>query len=676
MPPGELEHPATQPADDDLDAVFVPVVRQHAQGGGQPDGWAGIIRVFEQGFQQAFFIPRQRNPDLLRPHQNAGFRVDQPVAADVLLRYAVGSRAEQTMSQVVEDRGELQGIDGFDQIGVGTCFEPGDAFMVQAAGGDEDDPDGHFVRAQIPAGRESILSLQTDIEYQQGSWAHGQVTVACLYAVERLDVEPEVFQLECELLTEDRFVLDDGNGVGRLGHGVTRLNENLIWNIGLVDVHTLALGAGLGKLVFLSLAWIYGRSVASTDGSLRVWQGSCLASGLAFLLIWLRPVAPLWLSLTVANLLLMLAWAMEYHAYQRLLGGGLRALALTLITGVAGMVRVLLHAAAVPLTGVLLYTSLVYGGYFALMAVLLIAHRCRGELTLLIGVTNAIIAALFLARFISLLWPYPPDMPSVESIHLILWISGFLITFVNGFGFLLLVKQEDDRKLREALEDVSLAEAEQRQLLSLASHEFRTPAAIIQSSLDSLKFLAAEITPAVAARHDNMHRATQRLIHLANALITQDRLRDLSFELMRRDVDLAAVTGEIVGRYTQPLRWDPPPVPVPASVDPELIAIALYNLIDNALRHSPAGQPPEVRLRQTSDGVEWQVADHGPGVPDADKQAIFERFYRKDTGLGSGLGLSIVRRIARLHGGEASLQDHSPHGACFVIHLPGTGQSA
>ncbi|NCC32578.1 MAG: hypothetical protein EOM24_11250 [Chloroflexia bacterium] len=454
------------------------------------------------------------------------------------------------------------------------------------------------------------------------------------------------------------------------------MNENLVWSIGLVDVHTLALGAGLGKLVFLSLAWIYGRSVEGTDRTLRVWQGSCLASGLAFLLIWLRPVAPLWVSLTAANLLLMLAWAMEYHAYQRVLGGGLRPWVLVWITLAASLVRLILHALAVPLADVLVYTSLVYGGYFALIAALLIAHRDRGELTLLIGVTNVVFGAVFLARFILLLWPDPSGLPSVEYSHLVLWISGFIITFVNGFGFLLLVKQADDRKLREALADVSLAEAEQRQLLSLASHEFRTPAAIIQSSLDSLKLLANEITPAVAMRHNNMYGATQRLLHLANALITQDRLRENSFELMRSEVDLVAVTGEVVGRYTQPLRWDPPPAPVEATVDADLIAIALYNLIDNALRHSAAGQPPEVSLRQTPTEVEWRVVDHGPGVPDADKQAVFDRFYHKGPGLGSGLGLSIVRRIARLHGGEASIEDQQPRGACFVIRLPVTGLSA
>jgi len=70
------------------------------------------------------------------------------------------------------------------------------------------------------------------------------------------------------------------------------------------------------------------------------------------------------------------------------------------------------------------------------------------------------------------------------------------------------------------------------------------------------------------------------------------------------------------------------------------------------------------------DDVEITVADHGPGVPDAEKEVIFERFYRRDAGPGSGLGLSIVRTIARLHGGDATVRDSSPQGAVFTIRLP------
>ena len=137
--------------------------------------------------------------------------------------------------------------------------------------------------------------------------------------------------------------------------------------------------------------------------------------------------------------------------------------------------------------------------------------------------------------------------------HLILWIAGFFLVFISGFGFLLLIKQEDDEKIRRAL-----AEAEQRQLLSLVSHEFRTPAAMIKGSLDSLHFLSAEISPAVAARHANMYQATQRLIHLANSLITQDRLRDLRFERVLKPSDLVQRVDSVAGQYPTRLAWHPP----------------------------------------------------------------------------------------------------------------------
>jgi signal transduction histidine kinase len=242
--------------------------------------------------------------------------------------------------------------------------------------------------------------------------------------------------------------------------------------------------------------------------------------------------------------------------------------------------------------------------------------------------------------------------------------------FINGYGYLLMVKQDDDEKLLQAMGELSLAEAEQRQLLSLASHEFRTPAAMIRTTLDSLAYLVPEISPAVAARHANIGHACQRLIHLANSLITQDRLRDLRFELVLEEVNLVSVVDEVVQRYAEPLVWAPPSAVFPVRLDPGLIIIALHNLIDNALRHSTPEQPPGVLLTRTRLGYEVGVFDRGVGVVDAEKEKVFERFYRKDAGPGSGLGLSIVRQIARLHGGDAVIRDQAPQGAYFVIMLP------
>jgi signal transduction histidine kinase len=98
------------------------------------------------------------------------------------------------------------------------------------------------------------------------------------------------------------------------------------------------------------------------------------------------------------------------------------------------------------------------------------------------------------------------------------------------------------------------------------------------------------------------------------------------------------------------------------------IATALRNLIDNGLRHSPPGGCVTVRIDEREPWLE--VADHGPGVPTADRARIFDRFWRGARTPGAaGLGLSIVREMAELHGGSVSLHDNPPHGSAFRIHF-------
>lgn len=448
------------------------------------------------------------------------------------------------------------------------------------------------------------------------------------------------------------------------------MNDNLVWRIGLVDIPTLTLGIAIGNLVLLILTWVYARKAGSIDRSLRIWQWSRCCYALAMGLFWLRPVAPLWLTHTVGVLVLPVAWCLELRAFQGLLGFRLRW---RLILGSMVLLflgRLLLPLLETPMVGVLLYNSLSLSLFLGVLGVLLFRHSRHGNLGRLMGGNMILLAVLVFIRAFPLAWPDLPHLPSFASLHLVMWFGCFLGSFVNGFGYLLMLKENDDEKLRQAMVELSLAESEQRQLLSLASHEFRTPAAMIRATLNSLVYLESEITPPVAARLANIRHACQRLVHLANSLITQDRLRDLRFELVLEEVDLISLINDVVQRYAEPLVWAPPSAVGSVRIDPGLIIIALHNLIDNALRHSSPGQPPGVVLKGTGYGYELSVFDRGVGVPDADKEKVFERFYRKDAGPGSGLGLSIVRQIARLHGGDAIIRDHEPRGACFVILLP------
>jgi two-component system sensor histidine kinase BaeS len=101
----------------------------------------------------------------------------------------------------------------------------------------------------------------------------------------------------------------------------------------------------------------------------------------------------------------------------------------------------------------------------------------------------------------------------------------------------------------------------------------------------------------------------------------------------------------------------------------------LHNLLNNALSHTPKGGAITVRARQRDNQVEVSVADTGEGIPSEDLPYIFERFYRVDksrsraTG-GSGLGLTIARRLVEVHGGRIEVQSELGKGSCFTFTLP------
>ncbi len=243
---------------------------------------------------------------------------------------------------------------------------------------------------------------------------------------------------------------------------------------------------------------------------------------------------------------------------------------------------------------------------------------------------------------------------------------------------------ERTRSLAAALNDMERAEAEQRQLLSMASHEFRTPAAMIKASLESLAMLKDQTPPMVQQRLSNMALASDRMVLLANGLIQQDRLREHSLRPQLKSLDVCDLVQSVASHYPKSvaIEWACPHTPLRMTADPTLLSIALYNLVDNALRHHPEQAHAPVRvvlnLRRGDQGLpgEWavvRVSDAGPGVPDEDKTRLFERFESGQTRpdrAPSGLGLSIVARVAQVHGGRVAVSDNSPVGTVFELVLP------
>ncbi|WP_037791978.1 sensor histidine kinase [Streptomyces sp. Mg1] len=116
--------------------------------------------------------------------------------------------------------------------------------------------------------------------------------------------------------------------------------------------------------------------------------------------------------------------------------------------------------------------------------------------------------------------------------------------------------------------------------------------------------------------------------------------------------------------------------PVPASGDPARLERALANLVDNALRHARAGVTVRAGADPAGGWALLEVTDDGPGIPEADRDRVFERFVRLDQDRsraagGTGLGLAIAREIARAHGGDVHALASSAGGARLVLRVPG-----
>ena len=243
---------------------------------------------------------------------------------------------------------------------------------------------------------------------------------------------------------------------------------------------------------------------------------------------------------------------------------------------------------------------------------------------------------------------------------------------------------ERTRSLANTLNEMERAESEQRQLLSMASHEFRTPAAMIKASLESLAMLKDQTPPMVQQRLNNMALASERMVLLANGLIQQDRLREHSLRPQLEHLDVCALVQSVAAHYPNAavIDWACPHSALHMTADPTLLSIALYNLVDNALRHHPADATSPVRVclntRLGDQGLpgDWvviRVSDSGPGVPDEDKARLFDRFESGQTRpdrAPSGLGLSIVTRVAQVHGGRVAVSNNSPVGSVFELVLP------
>ena len=236
---------------------------------------------------------------------------------------------------------------------------------------------------------------------------------------------------------------------------------------------------------------------------------------------------------------------------------------------------------------------------------------------------------------------------------------------------------EAERRTVEELRRLSALRAD---FVSLVSHELRTPMASVIGSARTLQQRWRELTAAQRESFlDLIASETGRLATLIGDVLDTSRIEAGTFSFRFGDVDLAELVRDSVataelGSDEVELRAEVrEPLPVVRG-DHERLRQVLMNLIDNAIKYSPAGDGVEVRAYAEDGHVRIDVIDRGPGIAREDQRLIFEKFGRVTTGNarpGTGLGLFIARSIAEAHGGTLEVSSAPDQGATFTLDLPG-----
>ncbi|HYF07359.1 MAG TPA: ATP-binding protein, partial [Acetobacteraceae bacterium] len=221
------------------------------------------------------------------------------------------------------------------------------------------------------------------------------------------------------------------------------------------------------------------------------------------------------------------------------------------------------------------------------------------------------------------------------------------------------------RAVNGALDRLDEALSRQRRFSQDVAHELRTPLAILTTEVDLLEDRAA------AAR---LRGDLESLAGMVGQLL---EAAEATPPAPDRPVDLVALCVEVADRMAggaaqsgRRIVLEHGPGPMPVLGHPDALHRAVRNLLDNALSHAPAGSTVTLRIRPPAT---VEVADRGPGVPEAQRALVFRRFWRADRGHrrgGSGIGLALVAEIAEQHGGSVGVRDNEGGGAVFVLALP------
>ncbi len=308
-------------------------------------------------------------------------------------------------------------------------------------------------------------------------------------------------------------------------------------------------------------------------------------------------------------------------------------------------------------------------------------------------------AAASIARSVAIAGQAAPDeMPAANTsaqalyfFEINVFITAFFLCQILMLGIRLSsdLRQKNDalshevrerRKLQEQLATALSTEKglreEQRQLLRMVTHEFRTPLAVVDRAAEMIAIVLPEPPDAVARRLDSIRQAVRRLVKLIDRFLDTERLEQEAMQ--PGPIDLLQFTSRITRhfdlmgsghRLTFSVAEDLPPY----MGDEDMLATVVINLVENALKYSPDDTPVAVSVRAAGSEIAIAVTDQGIGIPEAERRSVGRRFFRASNtqaATGTGLGLFNARKLLEYHQGELRLDAAPGGGTIALIRLP------
>ena len=254
-----------------------------------------------------------------------------------------------------------------------------------------------------------------------------------------------------------------------------------------------------------------------------------------------------------------------------------------------------------------------------------------------------------------------------------------------------LIKLSDEVfRLRQEREDLASQLRFRDQLVSMLAHDIRNPltaASIAVETLEMANRPATDdsdryVTPALRAKLLQQARSQLRNMNvMITDILEATRGHHSGIEIKPIALDLASICGEVIqalaskmAEKDQHLTTDIPTDLPPVYGDPDRIKQVISNLLDNAIKYSPSSETIDLSiLHRTAQKIQVSISDHGPGIPDADRNHIFEEHYRlkrDEAQQGYGIGLSLCKQTIRAHYGQIWVDSVPNQGSCFHFTLP------